>query len=407
MTPSTLRLVLLISCAHALVHVYEQALPSVEQLVAADFSTAEVKIGPETTGPLGTAWRVPFGALALLAGWLADRLGSKSLLIVYLTGCAATSALAWWSPTLAALFVAMFVMGSFASIYHPAGLAMISHETTAANRGAALGWHGIFGSVGIAVAPLLASAAFLFPQASWREYYLLLIVPGAALAVLFVFVLPGRKSDDDVPRSVADNDASEDSMRWGAFFTLVAAGTASGFIYAALTHFLPRYLDTAGLRPASVSAESFRTLLTGIVLLCGAAGQGVAGKLARPQRLEWLLVLILAGNAPCLIWMALATGHWRLAATCVMAFVHFMNQPVYNSLIAKFVARGRRSTGYGFSNMMCFGIGALGPTYAGLVRYLAGPTQADLWTYASLAGLALLAALLAAVLWRNSVHAES
>ena len=33
MTPSTFRLVLLISCAHALVHTFELALPSVEQMI--------------------------------------------------------------------------------------------------------------------------------------------------------------------------------------------------------------------------------------------------------------------------------------------------------------------------------------------------------------------------------------
>ena len=89
-------------------------------------------------------------------------------------------------------------------------------------------------------------------------------------------------------------------------------------------------------------------------------------------------------------------------AAGVMAFVHFMNQPVYNSLIAKFVPRGRRSTGYGFSNMMCFGVGALGPTFAGLVHHVAGPERADLWTYGILAALALLASLLALRLWRRA-----
>ena len=67
MSPATFRLVLLISCAHALVHTFELALPSVEQMIGADFH-----VDRQQTGMLGTTWRLPFGFGALLAGWLAD-----------------------------------------------------------------------------------------------------------------------------------------------------------------------------------------------------------------------------------------------------------------------------------------------------------------------------------------------
>ena len=152
-------------------------------------------------------------------------------------------------------------------------------------------------------------------------------------------------------------------------------------------HFLPRYLDTAGLRPEDWTPASFRNALAAAVLAFGAVGQGIAGRLCRPGRLELLLVLVLFGNVPPLLWMAFAEGPSRFVAACVLAVVHFMNQPVYNSLIAQHIPASRRSLGYGFSNMMCFGIGAFGPYFAG--------QYADAAVYRGLAVVATAAALFA------------
>lgn len=390
MDAATFRLVLLVSCAHALVHVFELSLPSVEQMIGEEFS-----VGRERTGMLGTCWRLPFGCGALLAGWLADRFGSKPMLIAYLCGCGTTAALTWWSPTLPILFTVMFAMGCFASIYHPAGLAIISRETTPENRGAALGWHGIVGSLGIAGAPFLAAVVFRAEAVTWRMYYAGLVIPACLLAVFIAWMLReqrdepgavGRSRRAPMPPGVA---APADSGCWRAFAVLVVSGALSGFVYAAFMHFLPRYLDEAGFRPSGTPPESFRNLLAALVLACGIGGQALAGRLAQPGRLEWLLAGILLASAPLLAWMAVAHGWQRLHATCALAFVHFMNQPVYNSLIAQYVPRVRRSIGYGVSNMLTFGVGAFGPTYAGL----AGTQQA---TYLGLAGAAVLAALLTA-----------
>ena len=79
MDSKTFRLVLLVSCGHALVHVYELSFASVEQLVAQDFG-----VDTSVTGALGTSLRMPFGLGALAAGWLAGRYGAKRLLLIYL-----------------------------------------------------------------------------------------------------------------------------------------------------------------------------------------------------------------------------------------------------------------------------------------------------------------------------------
>ena len=406
---SVLLFVVVVSCAHALVHVLELSLSSVEQIIGEQQGLSRARMGN-----LGTAFRLPFGIFALLTGLVADRFGPKRLLIVYLLGSAAVCGVMPFMTGAAAIFSAMFLLGCFAAIYHPAGLALLSHATTPHNRGRALGLHGIFGSVGIAGAPFVAGL-FLSTQGTWQQYYLLLTVPLIAIAVVLFFTRTidhcgdQTKTDEKAAQHAGNSSGTKGNpepsrrrntgpanlgfgqeparMNWPFYVTAVASAGVSGMVYAGFLHFLPRYLNDANLL-TGWPEESSRNYLAALALICGAVGQWIAGRLAKPGRLEWLFFLILLGNAPFLFWMAYATGSQRLLACCLLALVHFMNQPVYNSLLATLIPPARRSTGYGFSNMINFGVGALGPTLAGLM-------STDRATYTLLASIALAAALLA------------
>ena len=392
MTRTAFRLILLISCAHALVHVFELALPSVEQMIGEDLVGKTAAENKAATGTLGMAWRLPFGLLAMVAGWMADRYGSRRLLIVYLGGCIVTAVAAANSHSMTPLFVSMLVMGCFASIYHPAGLSLISRVTTPETRGRALGWHGIFGSIGITAAPMGAAILFGTGWLGWRGYYVALCIPAAVIALLILVSIRRIGSTREPGSQVAPVSEENGPFQRGPYMLLVASGALSGFVYGAFLHFLQRYLDGSGVRPESVSAESFRNLLAAVTLSFAVGGQWLAGRLARPGRLEWLQVAILAASAPCLVLMGLATGWFCLVAACSFAFIHFMTQPVYNSLIAQLVPSRRRSTGYGFSNMICFGIGGLGPL-------IVGQSTDNLLIYCGLAAVVGLSTLLAAILW--------
>ena len=69
-----------------------------------------------------------------------------------------------------------------------------------------------------------------------------------------------------------------------------------------------------------------------------------------------------------------------------------MNQPVYNSLLPDYVPVRTRSTWFGFSQMMTFGVGSAGP-------YLVGSFDNFRTGYLLLAVLSLLAGLLPIVIW--------
>jgi MFS family permease len=386
MSRSTIRLVLLISLCHALVHVYELSFASVEQLVADDFG-----VDTGVTGWLGFGVRLPFGLFALAAGWLADRFGAKRLLLTYLFGASAAVLLAWLAPGLGPLFVVMFSLGTFASIYHPAGVALISHETTPENRPMALGYHGIFGSAGIAGGPFLAGLV-LATGATWRQYYLVLTLPGLLLGLLLFFRLHDVRNGTDEP--AAPPPPGDDESHWDCYFLLMTAATLSGFVYAAVMTFLPRYLTEAGV-PVSTG-----NLLTGAVLVLGILGQYAAGRSARPNTLEPMMTFVFLATAPSLLWMGLATGWMRVAAAALFAPLFFMHQPLFNSLVAKYVPRRRRGLAYGLSFTIGFGIGSTGSAFAGKMESTMGE-HGTLLNYGTLAVLTLVVSAICLVLWRR------
>ena len=123
-SPQVVRVILLVSCAHALVHLLEQSVASVEQVISADF-----KMTLEQSGFLGFALRLPYGIGAFFAGLLADRFGEKRILVLYLLGAAVVAASFMLSSSSSVIYVQLFSMGAFASMYHPAGLSLLANQT--------------------------------------------------------------------------------------------------------------------------------------------------------------------------------------------------------------------------------------------------------------------------------------
>ena len=66
-----------------------------------------------------------FGLAALPAGWLGDRWSQVGMMILLFLGLGAGAALTGLAESPAGLFVGLSVMGLFAAIYHPVGIAWI------------------------------------------------------------------------------------------------------------------------------------------------------------------------------------------------------------------------------------------------------------------------------------------
>ncbi len=387
-------LVILVSCTHALVHLFELSIPSIELDLAQTYG-----VDRATTGLLSFTWRFPFGIGAFFAGWLVDHFGPRRLLSIYLFGCCATGLAVLLPLPLAALFVVMFLMGSAASIYHPAGLSLLSFETTHETRARALGLHGIFGSAGIGGAPFLAGAVLAL-GGSWKLLYLLLAGLAALLGTLFLAQTRGRLVHARGDTSSRPDTAEQRATHWRAYAVLITIGTLQGFTYSAVLTFLRRFLAQMDWLQGTWSGSD--AAVTGAVLLVGCLGQFLAGAWARHRWLERQLLAVIACTIPGLVWMSVARGVTQLISAALFVLFYFAHQPLYNTLVAKYTPPHRRSLAYGISFGMGLGVGGAGAAFAGRMPTLAG-------AYLALGGVVTIAACLALLLCfltRKDVRAD-
>ena len=128
-----------------------------------------------------TAYALPFGALLLLGGRIADYVGRKKILIISLSGFALASALGGAAQVGWQLFIARALQGGFAAMLAPAALALITvtfHEEK--ERAKAFAVFGAIAGGGAAIGLLLGG--ILTEYASWR-WCLFVNIPIAIMAV--------------------------------------------------------------------------------------------------------------------------------------------------------------------------------------------------------------------------------
>ena len=379
------RTLFLVTAVHGIVHAQMTLFPGVLVLMAAD-----LRLDPAGMGVLGTASFFAFGLGAVPAGALADALGPRRLIRALLAGATVSALLVAWAPGVATLGAGLFLLGLSNSLYHPAGLGLVSR---ASGRGRAFAVHGFGGSTGEAIAPLLGAAvAWIF--GSWRAAYLVAAAASAAMLVLFVLLekprsVPGRRPPESPP-------PAEDGTRTRILPLAVALAmlTVMGFLYRGTITFLPKHLGELwgstdpGL--ASLAGGAVATL----TLLLGIAGQYLGGMVLYHRfRLEPLYAALLVPCAGGTLLLAFGGPWLALVGAGMFAFFFFAEQPIGNGLVADYTSPRRRSAGYGLHFALAFGVGALGAAAAGWSTARHGAGSAFLLMSAA-GALALLLALL-------------
>jgi len=169
----------LVSLAHAAVHTYEMAVPLFVVVWLTEFEVislgvTEFQVSTATLGVVVTLGYGLFGLGALPGGILVDRIGSRRLISACLFGMGLSYVLLGLAPSMLVVAVALVLWGVAASVYHPAGLSLISKGVE--ERGTGLAYHGIAGNLGIGLGPLLAAILLLFVE--WRTVGLIGAPPG-------------------------------------------------------------------------------------------------------------------------------------------------------------------------------------------------------------------------------------
>ena len=104
---------------------------------------------------LWTLGSLMVGVVALPAGMLGDKLGASRMMVAYFIGMGGCAVAAGLTDSPNALMWCLAGMGVFAAIYHPVGIPWLVRNA-GTRRGKVLGFNGIFGTLGTALAGVVA-----------------------------------------------------------------------------------------------------------------------------------------------------------------------------------------------------------------------------------------------------------
>ena len=127
--------------------------------------------------PYATPGFIAFGVCAILAGWIADKWSREGMMVIFFIGIGVSSMLAGLANSPLQIAMGLTLIGIFAAIYHPVGLAMVVKDR--AKTGMPLAINGVFGNLGVASAALMTG--FLIDTVGWRSAFYL---PGAVSILL-------------------------------------------------------------------------------------------------------------------------------------------------------------------------------------------------------------------------------
>jgi MFS family permease len=362
------------------------------------------------------------GIGALPSGVLTDTYGSRLMIVSCLAGMGSSFLVLSAASGLLGISVALALWGAAASLYHPAGLSLLSKGVTV--QGQAFGIHGMGGNAGIALGPLVT--ALLLLTLDWQLVTALLAIPALVTAAYGL----SRDFEESVsstanpelvsnPEVGADGsnetgpEISEETLKekmsafrgdTGRLFTVgfvmvFLAVMCNGLFYRGILTFLPELLDDF-LRNSGFSSMSLgggdleselnlgRYLYSGLLMI-GIMGQYTGGRIVDRFPLEWsfaTILGILAIIAVAFVPAAMLGVAPLLVVSAVLGFTMFSVQPISQATVASYSPSDLRGLSYGFTYLAVFGIGALGASITGVVL-----------TYGTVSTTFLVQALTAAV----------
>ena len=301
-----------------------------------------------------------FGLTALGWGVLGDRWKPVALLRIMFLGAGLSAIFAAMHVSDGGDFVlALAAIGFFSGIYHPIGLGILSQRIRASS--VAMGYNGMSGNFGLAVAPLLAG--WLQQALGISATYF--IVGGLNLSGLLLFF----RLPEPVPSTLnqtANDSPTRANLR--PFVILLIAMMLAGVAYRGASVIVPAFLALKSDSviswltvhwPGTLTPNVVATTVTSLIFLVGMLGQYAGGHLAQRANTRRMYVMFNAAIIPA----AAAIYFLSDFALIVVVFFYFFfmlgSQPIENTLISRFTPPHLRFSAYGTKFVLTFGVGSL------------------------------------------------
>ena len=296
---------------------------------------------------------VLFGACAPIAAHMADHWNRNGMLTVFFVGIGLASILTGFAQSLLQIGLGLALIGIFASIYHPVGIAMVIEG--GGKVGWRLGVNGLWGNMGVAAAPLVTG--LILVQFDWRMAF---IIPGS-ISILIGLGFLGfvRSVDVRAPEAIRqEKELIGFAPGWQrALVSLALVTAAGGFVFGAMTFLIPRLFE---VRMQGITSDIAVTgTLASIIYAVAAFAQLVVGRAIDKRSIKNVLIFIAVGQPLLLFLMAMQTDYALFAVSLLaMGFV-FGQIPITDAVLSQYVPEQWRAKVLSIKFLINLVIGAL------------------------------------------------
>lgn len=349
---------LVMTITHVLTHAFQGIHTSIFSLLREEFDISLTQLGfIAAIPPLCQA------ILAIPTGFLSDRIGAKKMLIASFIVATIGAILASLTIDLLTFTIAISLVYSNTTIYHPASYSYTTNLFHQADRSKALGVHGAGGTIGHGLGPLTVSLVIGVLGLAWRNVYLLLTGPMLVALVMVLTLQDTQRTPDNHSHSSISTDSSTDQFLTSNLVLFLAFSGLRMMAGSMISTFLVLYLQD--VRQLSIGLAAFvsssRTLL-------GFIAAPLGGYMAtRYGEKRWLFNLLVVSYF--LLSIALiqpeVTGFILFYITS--GFCGTLVMAARSSIMAQLTPRRHRGLGYALYFLPGSIMGAIAPILAGYI----------------------------------------
>ena len=318
--------------------------------------------------PYATPGFIAFGVCAVLAGWVADKWSREGMIVIFFIGIGLSSILAGLANTPVQIAIGLTLIGIFAAIYHPVGLAMVVQGRV--KTGIPLAVNGVFGNLGVASAALLTG--FLIDSAGWRSAF---FVPGVISILLglsyWIFVhgeepTRDRTAETGGTGSKAGTRAITRQVLLKVFAIIFFTTAIGGLIFQSTTFALPRiFAERLTEIAGSATLVGWYAFL---VFSLAAFAQLAIGYLVDHHSVRAVFATVALLQAIFFYLMTHLDGINALLVSIAFMFVVFGQIPINDVLVGRMARSEWRSRAYALRYVVTFSVMASAVPFIGWIH---------------------------------------
>jgi MFS family permease len=373
MTPSR-GVAALLNLGHAIDHMFLLIFATAVGAIAQEFGVQRW----EDLMPYSAGAFLLFGLGSLPAGRLGDLWGRRAMMLLFFFGMGASALLVALTNGPWAMAAALTLLGAFSSIYHPVGIPMLVQG--ARNPGITIGFNGLVGNLGIAVAALVTG--LLVKHVGWRAAFAVPALISIAAGVAFALVAP-RESEPPARRA-----SKVTALPRSVMLRIVVIMTATAITGSLLFNFTTNGNGELLRERFAGIVEDPATLglLLAAVYAVASLAQIVVGRLIDRYPLKRIYVAVVMLQAPLLLAAANAQGWWLFALQIAIMVSIFGAIPFTDAMVVRYVDDRMRSRVSGIRIGVSFGVSSLAVWALGPLVKASGFS----WLLGFMAGIALV-----------------